>query len=400
MTRPNRKQIVLGAVGVLVLAALAYGFLPEPVPVQTATVGRGPLQVVVEEEGETRVRDTYVVTSPVAAFLRRIELEVGDPVAAGQPVARLEPPRSAILDPRSRTEAASRVQAAQAAVAQAQEQVRAAEAAARRAAADRARYRRLAEAGAAPRQQAELAAAEAVQAAASLESARAGVAAARAELTAARAAASGTAGNAHLPVQDVLRAPAAGRVLAVHRRSEGLVNPGEPLLEIGDPDRLEVRVDVLSQDAVRIRPGTPVLLDQWGGDTPLRAAVRRVEPQGFTEVSSLGVEEQRTTVVAGLESPPSAWASVLGSGYRVLARFIVWQGRDVLQVPTSALFRSGDGWAVFVVEGGRAVRRSVEVGRQAGLAAQVVSGLRDGETVIVHPGNEIEEGARVRPTAE
>jgi HlyD family secretion protein len=400
MTRPNRKQIVLGAVGVLVLAALAYGFLPEPVPVQTATVGRGPLQVVVEEEGETRVRDTYVVTSPVAAFLRRIELEVGDPVAAGQPVARLEPPRSAILDPRSRTEAASRVQAAQAAVAQAQEQVRAAEAASRRAAADRARYRRLAEAGAAPRQQAELAAAEATQAAASLESARAGVAAARAELTAARSAANGRTGNAHLPVQDVLRAPAAGRVLAVHRRSEGQVNPGEPLLEIGDPDRLEVRVDVLSQDAVRIRPGTPVLLDQWGGDTPLRAAVRRVEPQGFTEVSSLGVEEQRTTVVAGLESPPSAWASVLGSGYRVLARFIVWQGDNVLQVPTSALFRSGDGWAVFVVEGGRAVRRSVEVGRQAGLAAQVVSGLREGETVIVHPGNEIEEGARVRPTEE
>ncbi|HEX2207150.1 MAG TPA: HlyD family efflux transporter periplasmic adaptor subunit, partial [Longimicrobium sp.] len=219
-------------------------------------------------------------------------------------------------------------------------------------------------------------------------------------LAAARAAVGGGAEDGALPVRDVLRAPAAGRVLAVHRRSEGYVGPGEPLLEIGDPERLEVRADVLSQDAVRIRPGTPVLLEQWGGDAPLRAVVWRVEPQGFTEVSSLGVEEQRTAVVAGLVTPPAVWASALGSGYRVLARFVVWEGRGVLQVPTSALFRAGDGWAVFVVEGGRAVRRPVAVGRQAGLAAQVVSGLREGETVVVHPGNELEDGVRVRAAAE
>lgn len=395
MSPPTRKQTLLIALGVLVLAAVVYGFLPDPLPVQTVPVERGPLRVIVEEEGETQIEERYAISSPVAAFARRISIEVGDDVEAGQPVVQLEPPRSAILDPRTRAEAAARVEAARAAVAQAGEQAQAAEAAAERASEERRRVERLAADASATPQALEQATAEASQAEANLAAARATTAAARADLDAAQAALRETAGNANLPVQEVLRAPTSGRVLAVHRRSEGSVSPGEPLVEVGDTERLEVQVDVLSQDAVRIQPGMRVLIDQWGGDTLLDAVVDRVGPDGFTDVSSLGVEERRVPVVAHLVSPPEAWVG-LGSGYRVLARFVVWEGADVLQVPAGAVFRTEDGWAVFTVKDGRATRRNVTVGHQAGLAMQIVSGLDEGEAVIVHPDSEVEEGVRVQ----
>jgi HlyD family secretion protein len=181
----------------------------------------------------------------------------------------------------------------------------------------------------------------------------------------------------------------------VRRQSAGQVNPGDTLIVVGNTNKLEVRADVLSDDAVRIRPGTRVLVDQWGGDTALTAVVRSVEPQGFTAVSSLGVEEQRVPVVADLTSPPVLWEQRLGSGYRVLARFVVWESPSALQLPTSALFRLGQGWAVFVISHGRAERRQVAIGHQTGLMTEIVSGLRAGDTVIVHPGNAIEEGIRV-----
>lgn len=397
MPRLTRKRIIMIVIGLLVLIAVIYGFLPSPVMVETAEVERGPLQVIVEEEGETQVVDRYVVSSPVAAYARRIDLEVGDVVQQGQPLVRLEPPRSPILDPRSRAEAEARVAAARAGVAQAEEQVRSAEAVARRAADERARAERLAEDESITPQALERAVTEAAQAEANVAAARAAATSAQAELTAAQAALQQVApGNANLGVQSLLRAPAAGRVLAVHRTSEGHVNAGEPLVEVGDTERLEVHVDVLSQDAVRIASGTRVEIDQWGGGQVLEGMVHRVEPQGFTQVSSLGVEERRVTVVAGLTSPVGQWES-LGSNYRVLARFVVWEGEDVLQVPTSALFRTDDGWGVFVVEGDVARRRDVTVGRQAGLRAQVLSGLEEGDLVIVHPANDIEDGISVRP---
>lgn len=400
MTRPTRKRILLIVLAALVVAVVVIGFLPESQPVQTATVRRGPLQVIVEEEGETQVENRYIIASPVPAFVRRIEWEVGDPVEQGQALVRLEPPRPTLLDPRARDEAAARVDAARAALRQAEEQVQAAEATARRAVTERERFERLRKVGSATQQTLDQAIAEAGQATANLDAARAGVTAARADLAGAQAALRAATGTKPLPVQEVLTAPSAGRVLAVHRVSEGQVNAAEPLLEIGDTQGLEVRIDVLSQDAVRIRPGTRVLLDQWGGETPLDAVVRRIQPQGFTKVSSLGVEEQRVNVVAGITAPPQAWAARLGAGYRVLARFIVWEDPNVLQVPSSALFRAGDGWAVFVVENGKALRKKVTIGQQAGLAAQVLSGLAEGDQVIVHPANEIEEGIRVEPRAE
>ena len=368
MNRVTRKRIILIALALVVLALLVYAFLPKPIPVQTAEVRTDPLQVTVEEEGITDVADRYAVTSPVVAFLRRIQLEPGDRVVRGAPVARLEPPRTPILDPSARIEAAARV--------------RAAEATARSARVELERMERLAAGGSATRQQLDQATSEASRAAA--------------ELAAAEAVLRRTEGNANLPVQRVLTAPVAGRVLAVRRQSEGQVNPGDTLVVIGNARNLEVRVDVLSEDAVRIHPGTPVQIDQWGGPVPLQAVVQRVEPQGFTKISSLGVEEQRVMVIATLTSPPELWRNV-GAGYRVIARFVLWQTASALQVPSSALFRVGDGWAAFVVENGRAKRRTVTVGQQAGLATQVLSGLRSGERIIVHPSNEINDGIRVKP---
>jgi HlyD family secretion protein len=371
MTRSTRKRIVIGAVIVVVAGLLVFAFLPKPVPVRTTAVRRGPLQVTVEEEGRTEVADRYEITAPVSAFLRRITLEEGDVVRRGQPVASLEPPRSPLLDPRARTEASERVNAAAAT--------------ARNSGAERDRVARLAADGASTRQALEQATSEATRAAAELAAAEAALR--RTELTPA------------LAVRRVLAAPAGGRVLQVKRRSEGQVNPGETLLVIGDARKLEVHVDVLSEDAVRMRPGTRVVIEQWGGDQPLEAVVQRVEPQGFTKVSSLGVEEQRVNVVATITSPAEQWAS-LGSGYRVLARFVLWEAPSVLQVPASALFRLGGGWAAFTVEGGRARRRAIVVGHQAGLRTEVVSGLKEGDEVILHPGNGIGDGAVVKAERE
>jgi HlyD family secretion protein len=360
-------------IGAVVLALLVYAFLPKPVPVRTTAVSRGPLQVTVEEEGQTRIADRYEITAPVSAYLRRITLKAGDAVKAGQPVASLEAPRSPILDPRAHTEAAERVKAA--------------EATARNAVAERERVQRMAADGAATQQALDQATSEATRA--------------TAELAAAQAALRRTEGRASLTVQRVLTAPTAGRVLSVARESEGQVNPGDTLLVVGDARNLEVHVDVLSEDAVRMHPGTRVSIEQWGGPKPLEAVVRRIEPQGFTKVSSLGVEEQRVNVVATLTSPPDEWTS-LGSGYRVLARFVIWEEPSVLQLPASALFRVGDhaGWATFVVEADRARRRLVTIGHEAGLSTEVASGLKEGDVVILHPGNAVKDGGRIEAEPE
>ncbi|SHE55598.1 HlyD family secretion protein [Fodinibius roseus] len=381
MNTPTRKQIILIIAGILIVAVVAYGFFPGAVTVETATVQPDSLQVTVEEEGRTQVKEHYRLSSPVTAYLRRIDLEEGVTVEAGDPVVQLEPPRSTMLDPRSQAEARARVEAAEASLEEAETR-------AEQAARERDRVARLAGGGSATQRQLENARTEATRATAALN-------AARAELAAARAALHSTDdGSGSQPESYVLRAPVTGSVLTIHRKSEGPVNAGEPLIEIGNIDSLEVRVDLLSEDAVRIAPGMRVVLAQWGGETPLEASVTRVEHQGEVEVSALGVEEQRVEVIAELESPPEKW-NRLGSGYRVLARFIVWEGENVLQVPTSALFRTGEGWGVFAVQDGEAVRRTVKVGRQTGLSAQVLEGLSEGDEVIVHPGSEIEDGVKI-----
>lgn len=394
---PLRQRILLLLLLTLAALAILWAFLPRPVPVETAKVSRGPLQVTVEEEGKTRLRDRFVVSAPVSGYVRRVDLEVGDPVKRGQVVAGIEPLRAEGLDPRSRAAAQARVSAAAAAFRAAEERVREAAAADEYAAARLDRTRRLADAGLATKDALEQVASEATRASAATRSAAEAANAARHDLEVANAALTraGASGGRRADQVAVL-SPATGTVLAVRRESEGVVPAGTPLLEVGDPGRLEVEIDVLSADAVRIRPGTPVRFERWGGDLPLEGKVRVVEPVGFTKVSALGVEEQRVLVLVDITSPRDAWKRV-GDGYRLEAIIVLWEEREVLQVPAGALFRIGDRFAVFVVEKGRAKARTVEIGRRSGLAAQLLSGLAEGETVILHPGDTVADGKKVRP---
>lgn len=394
----TRRLLLLLAAAGLVLLVLR-GLAPRPPLVDAALAARGPLQVTIEEEGKSRVRDRYVVSAPVPGFKHRIEVEVGDPVEVGQVLAVIEPLRSAALDPRSRAEAQARVAAARAALQQADEAVDAAGADAALAEAELERIRVLVEQGATTRSRFDEASARARATAASRRSAEFGVEVARHQLEAARAtldyvAEDGAAGREAVEV----RAPVGGRVLRLVRESEGVVAAGEPLLEVGDAAALEVEVEVLSSDAVRLTTGTRVLLERWGGDAPLEGRVRRIEPVGFTKVSALGVEEQRVPVIVDITSPPGSWQR-LGDGYRVEAVFVLWEAPDVLQVPQGALFPTPEGgWGTFVISAEDVVQRRVlEVGQRNGLQAQVRSGLSQGERVVVHPPETLVDGGEVRP---
>lgn len=393
----RRGVIVIIALGIVVL--IAWGFAPRPLGVDVRDVVWAPLSVTVTEEGKTRVIDRYAVSAPIDGYARRIELEVGDVVNAGQELVHLDPMRSASLDPRSQAEAQAGVNAAQAALSAANEAVSAVTAEADRARNEYERLRRLAEQGLVSQNELDAARAQWRSSGARQRSAEFNVEVARGELAVARAAldyaaASPTTGDAHQSV--TVTAPVDGRVLKIIRESEGTVRQGQELLEIGDPAALEVEVELLSQDAVRLRPGMPVRLLRWGGPVTLQAAVRRIEPTGFTKVSALGVEEQRVLVICDITSPWEDWQS-LGDGYRVEAEFVIWEEDQVLQVPTSALFRDGENWAVFLLRDGRANVVPVTLGARSGLAAQVNSGLEAGEQVIIYPGDRVDDGARVEP---
>ena len=391
-----RRRLGLLGFCALVVLAIVWGFMPQPVPVETAAVVRGPLQVTVEEEGKTRVVDHFVISAPVAGFLRRVELDVGDSVKRGQELLTLDPLRSTVLDPRARAQAQASVTTTQAALKGAQENVVAAAADARYWESQLARVRELHEAGAISDEELNQTEADARRTSANLRSAEFSVEVARSELQAARTTLRHSAAQqSGQPAETVaVHAPISGSVLKVLRESEGVVSRGEPLLEIGNPRLLEVQVELLSADAVRAGPGTRVILERWGGEGPLEARVRVVEPFGFTKISALGVEEQRVLVIADIVSPPEEWEK-LGDGYRVETKFILWEEDEVLQVPSSALFRRGDQWAVFVVDGEFARLRNVQLGRRSGLTAQILSGVEAGELVITHPDDSVEAGVRV-----
>lgn len=382
---------------VAIAAGLAWGFWPAPLPVEFARVSEAPLRVVVEEEGQTRVKDRFVLSTPVAGYLQRIQLDVGDRVEQGQVLAVLEPLRPEVLDPRSRARAEAQVAAAEAALHASQEQAAVAAAETKFARAELARKRRLQADALISEGELDAAETRARQAGAEQRSADFAVDVARFELEAAQTALQfSITGDVAAALETVkLRAPVASRVLQLHHESEGVVTTGEALLEIGDPQALEVAVDVLSADAVRIRPGTPVEFHRWGGELPLDGVVRSIEPTGFTKVSALGVEEQRVWVIADLTTPRELWQQ-LGDGYRVEAHFILWQEQAVLQVPASALFRHTDGWAVFAVVAGRARLTVVRTGRNNGLATQILAGVKAGDSVIVHPDDRVRDGVRVQ----
>jgi HlyD family secretion protein len=393
-----RRWIMIFTIGAFVLLAIVYGFVPRPVPVDIVRVIRGPLRVTIDEEGETRVKERFIISAPVAGFMRRIELKVGDLVKRGQHVAELEPLRSDVLDPRSRAEAEANVLAAESSLRAAEEQARAGAADAEYTRKKLERVEKLFLAGVISKDQFDQVDAEAKHMRATLLSREATVKVARSELERARIKLHYSAAEA-APNPDrivMIRSPVNGQVLKVHRESEGVLNSGEAIIDIGDPRKIEVKIEVLSSDAISIKPGTPVLFERWGGDPALLGKVSIVEPTAFTKVSSLGVEEQRVLVIADIISPLES-RKKLGDGYRVEARFIIWEGKEVLQVPSSALFRKGGNWAVFVVKNNRAKQREVKIGHRTGLTAEVVSGLIEGEDVIAYPDDSIKEAIRVRP---
>ena len=396
---PSRQNWMLAAF-VAVVAALAWTvFRTQPLPVDTSTITRGALEVTVDEEGETRVRNRYVVGAPTTGRLLRIDLDEGDPIEMAGLVARIE---AVPLDPRDQAAAQARLEAAEAELSAAAARVGLALATREQARRTEQRAVRLHEAGtlaAEALEEAQLALTQTQRELEAAEEARHAaehaVEAARATLIAAYAsnpADASTGVCAESPCVEV-RAPVAGSVLRVLEESERIVAAGTPLVELGDAADLEIVVDVLSSDAVRIRPGTPARIEEWGGVRPLRAQVRRVEPSAFTKMSALGVEEQRVNVIADLLEE----ADGLGDGYRVEARIQVWQGSDVLLVPVSALFRAGGSWAVFVAEEGVARRREIEVGERGGTHAEVLSNLSEGESVILHPSDQLTDGMRVMP---
>jgi HlyD family secretion protein len=393
----QQRTIIWSAIVLAVAALLALGLRPQPVLVETALVERAPLRVTIEEEGQARVKDRYIVSSPVSGFVRRIEWRVGDTISRDNLLTELEPLRSDVLDPRRRAEAEARVAASRSALLSAEEQVAAVQADADHAKSEYQRKQKLIESKVISEEELSLALRADQRSRAMLRSAKFAVDVARYELDAASTLLKYSAAqnsDAVLKERVAIRVPVNGSVLKVFRKSEGVVSAGAALIELGDPRALEVAVDVLSFDAVQIKAGAQVEISRWGG-VLLQGIVRLVEPVGFTEVSALGVEEQRVWVVVDIVSDDEQWQS-LGDGYRVEAAFILWQADDVLQVPVSSLFRVDDQWTLYIVEDGYAQWRQVELGQRNGLYAQIMSGVKEGERVIQHPDNALEEGSRVK----
>ncbi|MBZ5681064.1 MAG: efflux RND transporter periplasmic adaptor subunit [Acidobacteriia bacterium] len=385
----KRSHFVTAFVGAILIALVAWAFVPKPIKVEKGRAERGSLRVTVDEEAETRVHDRFEIAAPVTGRLQRIELHAADPVEKGQLLAQIEP---LPLDPQQRVELLARVESTQASQREAEanvERVRTEYEQARR---NRERFSKLAATGVSSRQELEFAETAEANSKNALEAARFRARAAAYEVQVAKAGLLALAvEHGDKPRIITLRSPIRGHVLRLLQQSERVVSAGTPILQVGYPSQLEIVSDVLSTEAVKVKPGDPVLIENWGGDRVLRGKVRTVESSGFTKISALGVEEQRVNVVMDFVDSPAQ----LGDGYRVDVRIIVWEGNDVLKVPASALFRRSQNWSVFVVENGRARARTVEIGHRNALEAELVKGVGDGVEVILHPGNQESEGIRV-----
>jgi HlyD family secretion protein len=391
----SRKTLAGLLAAVVIALGLFWGFRPAPLVVDIQPVTRGPLVLSFQEEGRTRLRDRYAIASPVAGTLRRIALREGDAVKAGQVVAEVEPASAALLDPASRARLLAEGDAAASAERAARAMVSAAVAAEALARRERERLEGMQAKGAVSAAQLDAAVRGAERAAAELAAARAELSAAGQRRIAVRAVLGeeGRAGGrAALP----LVSPIDGVVVRRFLESAVPVAAGAPLLEVGDPRALEVEIEALSTDAVRVATGQPARILRWGGEGELEARVQRVEPGGFTKVSALGVEEQRVRIILDLVSPHERWAS-LGDGFRVEAELVQSRADDVLQVPAPALFRQQDQWMVYVDEGGTARLREVKFGMRNGTAAEIIEGLTAGERVVVFPDERVVDGARIVP---
>jgi HlyD family secretion protein len=392
-----RRKIIIPLLVILIATALIYGFSPKPIAVETVAVSRGLLQVVIEEEGKTRLKDRFEISAPVAGNLCRLDWKVGDPVKAGQQLCEITPLKSVLLDSRSKAKAEDRVAAAKASLRSTKAKVMADVASTEFAQSEYHRIKQIYDKKLISRSALERAESEQRRADATLESSRFAAETARYSLAEARNALSqfDTQGKEMSGDRVVIHSPVDGQILAIYKESEGTVSAGQVLMEIGDAGTLEVMAEVLSADAVRIQVGMDVEFERWGGEQPLTGQVRVIEPTGFTKVSALGVEEQRVRVIVDITSPIEQWTR-LGDGYHVDTKFILWQKDDVLQIPENALFRYEDGWAVFVAgEDKRAELRIVKPGKRSGLYAQILSGLNAGENVITHPDELIEDGRQI-----
>jgi HlyD family secretion protein len=383
---------------VAALIALGLALMPSPIPVSSAEAVLGPFVESVTEEGRTRLRDTYTVSAPIAGYLQRTRPEPGDEVEAGQILFRMEPLPAPALDARSLEQARENLAAARSRQQSARANLETVEADARFSESEYQRYRELHQRNLVSTTEMERARSNRDRQIAARRAAEYAIEVAGFEAESARLVLETASGQRSAQSQPELeiRSPIDGLVLRVQRCCEGTINAGDPVLDVGSLKDLEIEVNLLSIAAVRVSPGMRVLLSGWGGDAILEGRVRRIDPAGFTRVSALGVEEQRVAVIVDFTDPQTAWKE-LGVGYRVEAEFLLWEGEEVLKIPTSALFRSDGQWAVYVVEEGRARLRPVERGRTSGLVSQIVDGLDPGAVIVTHPGDQIRENVRVQP---
>jgi len=390
----TKKQIYISIFVVITIFIIVWGFLPSPVPVTIEKVLDAPLEVTIEEEGITQVTDRYTISAPVTGYLLRIQHEVGDSVAFGQELFQIQPVPD-LSGARQREVAQAQLEAAKARLLQTKENRSLAQEEKQLAAVELQRIQNLFDSGIGSQQGLDNTKISARRAATQLASAEFSVRVAEHEVRAATSAlqAFQTSGGQE---QISIYSPVQGRLLKIHHISEGTVQAGTPILEIGDPYSLEIKVDLLSTDAVQINRGSSVRIKRWGSNQILDGSVQVVEPSGYTRISALGVEEQRVPVIVDILSQHEQWKQ-LGDGYRVVAEFIIWQDEEVIQLPSSSLFRTaGEQWSLFVVEDDKAQLRNVEVGYQSGLRTQILEGLQIGEDVITHPDERIEDGVKVK----
>lgn len=378
---------------------LLYGFLPAPIQVEVVQATRGNVQVTVNDDGKTRIREKFLVSAPVFGKVFRIELNEGDAVVAGQTVlAMIEPSDPSLLDARARAEAEARVGAADSAIRQAEATLRRAQQAHELAVHAHERARQLVTDHVISRSEFDEAEHRQEMALADVHSAEFAAAVAKFEFEQAEAAlvriqpdVDGTSSRRTMTIT----APVDGTVLRVVQESAGVVQPGTPLLEIGDPRDLEMLIDVLSTDAVKIQRGAQVFVEHWGGEIELEGRVRIVEPSGFSKISALGVEEQRVNVLSDFTSPFED-RRTLGDGFRIEVRIVVAEADDVIKVPVGALFRERGAWHVFRIVDGRAALQAVEVGLSSGQEVEITSGIAEGETLILYPTDDVRDGSRIR----
>ena len=381
----SKTQRITAISGLVVVAILLFVMRPSPLQVDAESIRKGELTVTLDGEGMTRVRDSFTVASPVNGRVERITLEEGDFVQKNSVVARVTPPP---LNTREFEEAEARSRSAEAVLEAARASERQVQVDLDQAARKYNRYKNLYGKGAVAAETfEEVKTAWQVlqkQHQASLlnvESARYDFEAA---LSVIGQSGSGNTVNVF--------APDSGRVLRVFEKSERVVSAGTPLVEMGNPEDIELVIDVLSSDAVKVEPDMRVQVEEWGGGTVLSGVVRTVEPAAFTKISALGIEEKRVNIIVDLEEPESR----LGDNYRIQAKIILWQGEGVLQVPVSSIFRGDQGWNVFVIRNGKAVRQPITIGKRGTYYAEVLDGLEEGDVVVIHPTNDLEDDMRVK----